>query len=65
MELVAQADPALGVSVADALGSAQADVMVDFSVPATAVDNVRTAVAAGVHAVVGTSGFRAGGGRGA
>lgn len=58
MELVAQADPALGVSVADALGSAQADVMVDFSVPATAVDNVRTAVAAGVHAVVGTSGFQ-------
>jgi 4-hydroxy-tetrahydrodipicolinate reductase len=32
-------------------------VMVDFTVPDTAVGNVREAVAAGVHAVVGTTGF--------
>jgi 4-hydroxy-tetrahydrodipicolinate reductase len=56
MELVARADPALGVSVAQAL-AAGPDVMVDFTVPSTALDNVREAVAAGVHAVVGTTGF--------
>jgi 4-hydroxy-tetrahydrodipicolinate reductase len=57
MELVARADPALGVTVAEALASGRPDVMVDFSIPSTAADNVRTAVAAGVHAVVGTSSF--------
>jgi 4-hydroxy-tetrahydrodipicolinate reductase len=57
MKLVARADPALGVTVADALAAGEPDVMVDFSVPSTAAANVRTAVAAGVHAVVGTSSF--------
>ena len=33
--------------------------VVDFSVPSTAVENIRTAVAAGVHVVVGTTGFDA------
>ncbi len=55
MELVARADPALGVTVTEALATGGPDVMVDFSIPATAAENVRTAVAAGVHAVVGTS----------
>jgi 4-hydroxy-tetrahydrodipicolinate reductase len=56
MELVARADPAMEVSVAEAL-AAKPDVLVDFTVPATAVANAREAVAAGVHVVIGTTGF--------
>jgi 4-hydroxy-tetrahydrodipicolinate reductase len=56
MELVGRADPALGTSVADVL-SAGPDVLVDFTVPSTAVTNARQAVAAGVHVVIGTTGF--------
>jgi 4-hydroxy-tetrahydrodipicolinate reductase len=56
MELVARADPALGVSLADALAAAP-DVLVDFTVPSTALENARLAVAAGVHVVIGTTGF--------
>jgi 4-hydroxy-tetrahydrodipicolinate reductase len=55
MELTGRADPALGTSVEDVLG--QADVLVDFTVPATAVENARWAVAAGVNVVIGTTGF--------
>jgi 4-hydroxy-tetrahydrodipicolinate reductase len=58
MELCGRADPALGVSVADVLGSC--DVLVDFTRPDTALQNIRLAVAAGVHAVVGTTGFDVG-----
>ncbi|WP_249009622.1 4-hydroxy-tetrahydrodipicolinate reductase [Conexibacter sp. DBS9H8] len=57
LELVARADPALGVSVADAIATAAPEVMVDFSLPHSAVANIRAALAAGVHAVVGTTGF--------
>jgi 4-hydroxy-tetrahydrodipicolinate reductase len=57
MELVARADPAIGVSVQEVLSASHPEVLVDFSVPATAVGNIRAAVAAGVHAVVGTTGF--------
>jgi 4-hydroxy-tetrahydrodipicolinate reductase len=56
MELVARADPELGVTVADALAS-KPDVLVDFTLPDTAVDNAREALAAGVHVVIGTTGF--------
>jgi 4-hydroxy-tetrahydrodipicolinate reductase len=56
MELVARADPALGTSVADALAE-RPEVLVDFTTPSTAVANARQAAAAGVHAVVGTTGF--------
>jgi len=35
----------------------EADVLVDFTVPDTAVANAREAVAAGVHVVIGTTGF--------
>jgi 4-hydroxy-tetrahydrodipicolinate reductase len=56
MELVARADPALGTSVADALAE-NPEVLVDFTVPATAAPNAREAVAAGVHVVIGTTGF--------
>jgi 4-hydroxy-tetrahydrodipicolinate reductase len=58
MELCGRADPALGVAVADVLGSC--DVLVDFTRPDTALQNIRLAVAAGVHAVVGTTGFDVG-----
>ncbi len=57
MELVARIDPALEVELADALREQQPDVLVDFSIPSSAVANIRTAVAAGVHVVVGTTGF--------
>src|SRR4051794_26742333 len=55
LELTGRADPELSVEVADVLG--EADVLVDFTRPDTALENVRAAVAAGVHAVVGTSGW--------
>ncbi len=53
--LVGRADPALGVELAAVLGDA--DVVVDFTVPDTALGNVRACLEAGVHAVVGTTGF--------
>jgi 4-hydroxy-tetrahydrodipicolinate reductase len=56
MELVALADPALDTTVADAL-TKRPQVLVDFTVPATAVANARQAVGAGVHVVIGTTGF--------
>jgi 4-hydroxy-tetrahydrodipicolinate reductase len=55
LSLTGRADPVLGVAVADVVG--EADVLVDFTRPDTALDNARTALAAGVHAVIGTSGF--------
>jgi 4-hydroxy-tetrahydrodipicolinate reductase len=55
MELTGRADPRLGVALADVLGDAE--VVVDFTQPDIALANVREAVAAGVHAVVGTTGF--------
>ena len=56
MELVARADPALGTSVTEAL-AAGPDVLVDFTVPDTALRNAREAIDAGVHVVIGTTGF--------
>ena len=55
LQLAGRADPALGVSLEDLID--QADVMVDFTVPEAALGNIRTASAAGVHSVVGTTGF--------
>ncbi len=54
-ELAGRADPALGASLAEIL--ADCDVVVDFSVPDTALANVETCLAANVHVVVGTTGF--------
>jgi 4-hydroxy-tetrahydrodipicolinate reductase len=56
MELIGRADPALDMSVAEVLG-AGLDVLVDFTVPSTVLANARAAVAAGVHVVIGTTGF--------
>ena len=55
MELVGRADPALDTSVSDVIGDA--DVMVDFTTPDAAPANVFDAIEAGVHAVVGSTGF--------
>ncbi len=55
MTLTGRADPTLGTAVADVLG--EADVLVDFTVPDTVVANAREAVSAGVHVVIGTTGF--------
>jgi 4-hydroxy-tetrahydrodipicolinate reductase len=56
MELVGRADPALDSSLADTL-KAEPDVLVDFTVPDSALANAREAVQAGVHVVIGTTGF--------
>jgi 4-hydroxy-tetrahydrodipicolinate reductase len=55
MTLCGRADPALGVELAAILGDC--DVVVDFTVPETALENARACVRAGVHAVVGTTGW--------
>jgi len=54
MELVGRADPALGVELSEVLGDAE--VVVDFTQPDTAVANARACLEAGVHCVIGTSG---------
>lgn len=55
LELVGRADPSLGTSVGEFLGAA--DVMVDFTTPDAAPANVMEAIGAGVHTVVGSTGF--------
>jgi 4-hydroxy-tetrahydrodipicolinate reductase len=55
MQLAGRADPLLGTTLAEALGNAQ--VLVDFTRPDTARENVLACARAGVHAVVGTTGF--------
>ena len=55
LELTGRADPALDVALADVL--AGADVVVDFTEPGQAVANARACLAAGVHVVIGTTGF--------
>jgi 4-hydroxy-tetrahydrodipicolinate reductase len=55
IQLTGRADPALGAAVADVLDEAY--VVVDFTTPEAAVENARECVAAGVHVVVGTTGF--------
>jgi 4-hydroxy-tetrahydrodipicolinate reductase len=55
MVLAGRADPALGTELEAILGDV--DVVVDFTRPDTALENARACVRAGVHAVVGTSGW--------
>ena len=55
MELAGRADPSLDVPLADVLDGS--DVVVDFTTPEAAPANVLECVRAGVHAVVGTTGF--------
>jgi 4-hydroxy-tetrahydrodipicolinate reductase len=56
MQLVAQADPARGRTLPQALAERPA-VLVDFTVPHAVLGNAREAVLAGVHVVIGTTGF--------
>ena len=55
LELTGRADPSLGVGLGDLL--ADADVVVDFTTPDVAMGNVLACLEAGVHTVVGTTGF--------
>jgi 4-hydroxy-tetrahydrodipicolinate reductase len=55
LTLAGRADPALKVALADVLGDA--DVVVDFTVPDQALANARACLEAGVHVVIGTTGF--------
>ncbi len=52
--LTGRADPTLGTPLDDVLGDA--DVVVDFTRPDTALANARQIVEAGVHCVTGTTG---------
>jgi 4-hydroxy-tetrahydrodipicolinate reductase len=54
MAVVGRADPLLETSLVDLLGDA--DVVVDFSTPDTALANARHCIEAGVHCVMGTTG---------
>ena len=55
MELAAKADPALDTELSAILD--QVDVVVDFSTPETALGNATACLRAGVHVVLGTTGF--------
>jgi 4-hydroxy-tetrahydrodipicolinate reductase len=55
LELSGRADPQLGVSLAEILGDC--DVVVDFTEPDVALANALACLGAGVHVVVGTTGF--------
>ncbi len=55
MELVGGADPRLGTTLEELLPLAE--VVVDFTRPDTALENALACLRAGVHVVVGTTGF--------
>ena len=55
MTLVGRADPRLDTTLEDVL--AQAEVVVDFTTPDTALGNALACLRAGVHVVIGTTGF--------
>jgi 4-hydroxy-tetrahydrodipicolinate reductase len=58
MELVGRADPLLGTTLEELLTAAHPpEVVVDFTQPDTALGNALSCVRAGVHVVVGTTGF--------
>jgi 4-hydroxy-tetrahydrodipicolinate reductase len=56
LELTGRADPALGTPLESVLDGA--DVVVDFTRPDAAVPNARACVHAGVHVVIGTTGWQ-------
>jgi 4-hydroxy-tetrahydrodipicolinate reductase len=55
MQLVGRADPLLAITLAEVLPGAH--VLVDFTTPDTALENALACIEAGVHAVIGTTGF--------
>jgi 4-hydroxy-tetrahydrodipicolinate reductase len=57
MELVGRADPLLEATLAQMLEQSTPEVVVDFTQPDTALENALQCVRAGVHVVIGTTGF--------
>jgi 4-hydroxy-tetrahydrodipicolinate reductase len=57
MELVGRADPLLERTLEQVLGDGAPEVVVDFTRPDTALANALQCVRAGVHVVIGTTGF--------
>jgi 4-hydroxy-tetrahydrodipicolinate reductase len=57
MLLVGRADPALDTTLEQILGEERPDVVVDFTRPETALPNAMACLQAGVHVVIGTTGF--------
>jgi 4-hydroxy-tetrahydrodipicolinate reductase len=61
MELVARADPRLDTDLTDVLERSATglapQVVVDFTTPDTALENALACIRAGVHVVIGTTGF--------
>ncbi len=55
LELVGRADPLLAIGLEEVLP--QAEVVVDFTRPDTALENALSCLRAGVHVVIGTTGF--------
>jgi 4-hydroxy-tetrahydrodipicolinate reductase len=55
MDLTGRADPSLDTTLSQILDDV--DVVVDFTQPGTALQNAKECVAAGVHVVIGTTGF--------
>ncbi len=55
LELTGRADPVLGVELDSILSDC--DVVVDFTTPGTALQNALACLRAGVHVVIGTTGF--------
>jgi 4-hydroxy-tetrahydrodipicolinate reductase len=55
MQLTGRADPTLATTLAEVLGDA--DVVVDFTQPDVALANALECLRAGVHVVIGTTGF--------
>ncbi len=55
MELTGRADPALGTDLPEILGDV--DVVVEFTTPDTSLENSISCLEAGVHVVVGATGF--------
>jgi 4-hydroxy-tetrahydrodipicolinate reductase len=57
MDLVGRADPRLDLTLAQMLEQTSPEVVVDFTRPDTAFDNALQCLRAGVHVVIGTTGF--------
>ncbi|HEY5285665.1 MAG TPA: dihydrodipicolinate reductase C-terminal domain-containing protein [Solirubrobacteraceae bacterium] len=57
MELVGRADPLLEVTLVEMVEQSTPEVVVDFTLPDTALENALLCARAGVHAVIGTTGF--------
>jgi 4-hydroxy-tetrahydrodipicolinate reductase len=57
MLLVGRADPALETTLGQVLADGAPEVLVDFTQPDTALPNAIACLQAGVHVVIGTTGF--------